>query len=83
MVGLDMRGLEVRVGGEAGKMGQVRVRWHLKSSAKGTGLSPGPLTLLLFVCHKNALKIRTLGPLKISVQWARGRAWISAFLTSS
>ena len=36
----------------------------------------------LSVCHKNALKI-FLDPFKISVQWARGGAWISAFLIGS
>lgn len=49
MLGLELRGPEVRVGGEAGKLDQVWVECSLKSPAKGMGLSSEP-PILLPVC---------------------------------
>ena len=82
MLGLELRGPEVRVGGEAGKLDQVWVECSLKSQLKGWDFPQSHRFFLLSMCHKNALKI-FLDPFKISVQWARGGAWISAFLIGS
>ena len=80
MLGLELRGPEVRVGGEAGKLDRIWVACSLKSP--GWDFTQSHRFFCLSVCHKNALKI-FLDPFKISVQWARGGAWISAFLIGS
>lgn len=40
-VGLEVRCLEHRVGGEAGKLGRVWTRWSLECLAEGRGFSQG------------------------------------------